>query len=162
MQTKQELFVKLALDAWSIYCNRVTKLVTELTDEQLQHEVSTGRNSGVYLVGHLTAVHDAMLPLLSLGEIMHPELENIFIKNPDKSFLEKPSINLIRQYWKEVNETLASAFVKMSADEWFQKHSAISEEDFSREPNRNKLNVLINRTNHLASHYGQMVFLKES
>jgi hypothetical protein len=101
-----------------------------------------------------------MLPLLSLGETMHPEFETIFIKNPDKSSLEKPSIKLIRQYWKDVNETLALAFAKMSADEWFQKHSAISEENFKIEPNRNKLNVLINRTNHMASHYGQMVFLK--
>lgn len=161
MATQQKLFIKLALDSWSIYISRVTKLIDELTDEQLQREVSPGRNSGVYLVGHLAAVHDAMLPLLGLGEKLYPELENIFIKNPDKSSLEKPSIKLIRQYWKNVNDALASRFEKMQAEEWFQRHSAISEADFQNEPNRNKLNVLINRTNHMAGHYGQMVFLKE-
>jgi hypothetical protein len=161
MAPQQKLFIKLALDSWNIYISRVTKLVDELTDEQLQREVSPGRNSGVYLIGHLAAVHDAMIPLLGLGEKLYPELENIFIKNPDKASLEKPSIKLIRQYWKNVNEVLASRFEKMGPEDWFQRHSAISEEDFQKEINRNKLNVLINRTNHMASHYGQMVFLKE-
>lgn len=42
-----------------------------------------------------------------------------------------------------------------------QKHSAVSEEDFAKEPHRNKLNLLLNRTNHLSYHHGQLVFLKE-
>jgi hypothetical protein len=36
----------------------------------------------------------------------------------------------------------------------------ISEQDFAKEPMRNKLNVLINRTNHLAYHYGQLRLIK--
>ena len=159
MQTQQELFVKMAMDLWNVYISRTNKLVEGLTDDQLQREVSSGRNSGVYLVGHLAAVHDAMLPLLDFGNKLHPELENIFLKNPDKSGLLKPSIKQIRENWKTVNETLASHFAKMSVDEWFKKHSAVSEEDFSKEPHRNKLNLLMNRTNHLSGHYGQMIFL---
>ncbi len=159
MQTQQELFVKMAMDLWNVYISRTNKLVDGLTDDQLQKEVSSQRNSGVYLVGHLAAVHDAMLPLLDFGNKLYPELENIFLKNPDKSGLPKPSIKEIRENWKTVNETLASHFSKMSVDEWFKKHSAVSEEDFSKEPHRNKLNLLMNRTNHLSGHYGQMIFL---
>ena len=159
MQNQNDLFVKMALDIWNVYISRTDKLVESLSDDQLQKEVSAGRNSGVYLVGHLAAVHDGMLPLLGLGDKLYPELENIFIKNPDKSGIAKPSVTQIRQNWKTVNETLASHFAKMSSDEWFTKHRAVSEEDFKKEPHRNKLNLLINRTNHLSGHYGQMIFL---
>ena len=32
----------------------------------------------------------------------------------------------------------------------------VSDEDFAREPHRNKLNVLISQTNHLSYHPGQL------
>lgn len=162
MQTQIELFVKMALDIWNVYISRTDALISSLTDEQLQQEVSPGRNSGVYLVGHLAAVHDGMLPLLGFGDKLYPELENLFLKNPDKSSLPKPPIQQIRENWKTLNEKLASHFSKMTAEDWFQKHSAVSEEDFKKEPHRNKLNLIINRTNHLSNHYGQMIFLKAS
>jgi len=41
------------------------------------------------------------------------------------------------------------------------KHTSVSEEDFAKEPHRNRLNVLTTRTTHLASHYGQLIFLKK-
>lgn len=159
MQTQNELFVKMALDAWNVYISRTNKLAESLTDEKLQNEVSAGRNSGMYLLGHLTAVHDGLFPLLELGDKLYPELENVFIKNPDTSGIPKPSIKQVRENWKTVNETLASHFAKMSADDWFTKHNAVSEEDFKKEYHRNKLNLLMNRTNHLSGHYGQMIFL---
>jgi hypothetical protein len=47
----------------------------------------------------------------------------------------------------------------MKPDQWFEKHAALSEEDFSREPYRNKLNIIITRTSHLQYHTGQLVLL---
>ena len=41
----------------------------------------------------------------------------------------------------------------------FEKHTAVSEEDFSKEPHRNKLNIVISRTSHLQYHTGQLVLL---
>jgi hypothetical protein len=37
--------------------------------------------------------------------------------------------------------------------DWFSRHMLVSPEDFAKEPHRNKLNVIINRTNHMANHY---------
>jgi len=161
MPNQQELVVKLALDAWNGQLSRADKFFNAHTDEQLQKEVSPGRNSGVYLFGHLIAIHDAMLPLLGLGEKLYPELENIFIKNPDKSGIEKPSVKDLRNCWIEVNKKLSQKFSGLSFDDWLQKHTAINEEDFAKEPHRNKLNVLFSRTNHLAYHLGQLAFLKD-
>lgn len=160
MDSQIELAIKIALDAWNAEISRTDKLLNELTDEQLQHEVSLRRNTGIYLLGHLTAVHDALFPLLGIGEKLYPELENIFIKNPDNSGLERPSVKDLRNCWKIVNEKLSEHFNQFTIDEWFQKHTSVSEEDFAKQPNRNRLGVLVSRTNHLSYHRGQLVFLK--
>jgi hypothetical protein len=162
MQTQSDFIVKLVLDAWTGQISRVDKLLSELNDEQLQRAIAPGRNSGVYLIGHLAAIHDAMLPLLELGPKLHPELEDIFIKNPDKSGLQKPSFTLVRQYWKEINAALDLHFQKMSTADWLKKHTIVSDEDFAKQPHRNKLNVLLSRTNHVSNHYGQLLLLKGS
>ena len=160
MEYQIELAIKILLDAWNLQISRTNELLNQLTDEQLEKEVSPGRNTGVYLLGHLTAVHDAVLPLFGISEKLYPQLEEVFIKNPDKSGLEKPSIKDIRNYWNDVNNKLSEHFNRFTPEEWFQKHTSVSEEDFKKEPHRNRLNVLVSRTNHLSYHRGQLVFLK--
>ena len=161
MTNQQQLTIKMAHDAWNGQATRADKLISSLSDEQLGQEVAPGRNSGIYILGHLTAVHDAMFPLLGVGEKLHPELEHIFIKNPDKSGIQKPATKDLRNYWSEVNNKLSQHFNQFTLDEWFQKHNSVTAEDFEKEPHRNKLNVLLNRTNHLAYHLGQLAFLKK-
>ncbi|MEO6000782.1 MAG: DinB family protein [Chitinophagaceae bacterium] len=156
----KELFIKMVFTNWEIQNTRVDKLLDTLTDEQLITETAPGRNSGIYIIGHLIAVNDGMLPLLGFGEKLYPELANIFLTNPDKSGLEKPSLQELKQYWKNINNTIREHSSKMPADEWFTKHTAISEEDFLKEPFRNKLNIVINRTNHQSYHLGQLVYLQ--
>lgn len=161
MDKQIELAIKIPLDAWHAEVTRTDKLFNELTDEQLLLEVSANRNTGTYLLGHLTAVHDALFPLLGIGEKLYPPLEGPFIKNPDNSGLEIPSVTDLRSYWKLVNEKLSEHFNQFTTDEWFQKHTSVTEEDFKKQPHRNRLNVLVSRTNHLSYHRGQLVFLKK-
>ena len=102
-----------------------------------------------------------MLVLMSLGNKLYPELQNIFVDNADKSGFAFPSIAELKTYWNKVNETLRQHFNTMQPAAWFTKHTAVSEEDFAKEPHRNKLNILINRTNHQSYHLGQMAYLKK-
>lgn len=157
----QQLIIKMNFDAWNSHVSRTDKLITSLSDEQLQQETALGRNTGTYLLGHLIAVHDAMMPLMGLGEKKYPQLEDIFIKKPDQSGMDKPAIKDLRTYWSEVHNRLSQQFEKLTTDEWFTKHTSVSAEDFEKEPHRNKLNVLISRTNHLAYHFGQLAYLKK-
>ena len=157
---KQELFIKMIVAEWQKQNARLDKLFETLSDEQLAADTAPNRNSGTYLVGHLTAVNDGMLPLLGFGEKLHPELENIFLTSPDKSGLNRPSLAELKNYWKEINTTLARHINQVKPDEWFTRHTAVSEEDFAKEPHRNKLNILINRTNHQSYHLGQLAYLK--
>jgi len=160
MNNQQDLFVKMALDAWNIQIDRTNKLFDGLSDEQLSAEVAPGRNTGTYLLGHLAAVHDQMLPLLGLGVQLHPDLFEPFVKTPDKSGQAMPPTSHLRACWREVNQALSAALSGLSAEEWFQRHTAVSEEDFAKEPHRNRLNLVLNRTAHLANHLGQLAFLK--
>jgi len=161
MQNQSDFIVKLVVDAWLGQVKRVDGILEEMKDEQLQQEIAPGKNSGLYLIGHLVAIHDAMLPLLNFRQKLHPELDDVFIKNPDRSGLPKPPAKQIRQYWKEINDMLESYFQKMNTDDWLQRHESISPEDFSKQPHRNKLNVLLNRTNHLSNHLGQLLLLRK-
>jgi len=157
----QQLFIKMALDSWNMYVKRSSDLFNSLTDEQVMKETSPGRNTGTYLFGHLVAVHDRIIEHLFLGERLHPELDEAFLKNPDKSGFDMPSVATLREYWITVHETLANYFKNMQAADWFSRHNSVSEEDFAKEPHRNKLNLLMNRTGHLAYHYGQVIYLKK-
>jgi hypothetical protein len=160
MTNEKQLAVKMALDLWNSRVKATDELINSLTDEQLQKEVSSGRNRGIYLLGHLTAVNDAMLPLLGFGKQNHPELNDIFLTKPDKAVAELPSAKDLRAYWKNSNAKLAEHFNKLKPEEWFEKHTSVSAEDFAKEPHRNRLNVVMGRTVHLSSHLGQLVFLK--
>lgn len=157
---QQQLFIKIGLSAWDTHINRTDKLFSSLSDEQLQVATAPGRNSGVYLLGHLTAVHDALFPLFGLGDMLYPQLQDPFLNNPENSDFAKPSIPELRTYWMEVNKKLSHYFNQFTPEEWLKKHNAVSEADFEKEPHRNRLNVLVNRTNHLSYHLGQLIYLK--
>jgi hypothetical protein len=105
----------------------------------------------------LTAVHDAMLPLLVLGERLYPEFDVAFVSNPDKSQAAIPSHEQVRRAWKSVNDELGKGFEKMSWSDWLQRHTAVSEEDFAKDASRNRFAILLSRTNHLSYHLGQAV-----
>lgn len=156
------LVVRMTITAWDTQNNYLQKLINELTDEQFQHEIAPGRNTGVYLLGHLIAVSDAMLPLLGFGEKLYPSLEQTFLRTPDKSGQEMPTVTDLKTQLEAVNAKLQVAFKNCSEEDWLNRHMSVTAEDFAKEPHRNKLNVLISRTNHMANHIGQLLLLKGS
>lgn len=158
MEQKQ-IFIQMALKAWNIQVGRVDKFLEARTDESLTENIAPGKNSIVYLLGHLIAVNDNIISLFG-GERQYAYLDEAFVKNPDKSGLAMPAASTIRADWRRSNQMLTDYFEKMSAEDWFSKHTAMTDEDLIKEPGRNKLSVLINRTNHVAYHLGQLVLAK--
>lgn len=154
------LFIKMAISSWDIQNERVDKFLAATTDEQLKKEIAPGKNTGVYLLGHLVATNDGLFPLFGLGDRLFPALEKPFLKLPDKSGEVFPSVADLKKYWSEVNTRLSKHFSSMTPEDWFARHNSVSAEDFAKEPHRNKLNVLLSRTSHQAYHLGQMILLK--
>ncbi len=150
-------YIALGLKVWKTQIDRADKLFVSLSSEDVLREIAYGRNRLLYLWGHLTATHDAMLPLLGLRERLHPEFDVAFVSNPDKSQAAIPSHEQVRQAWKNVNAELWKGFEKMSWSDWLQRHSAVSEEDFAKDASRNRFAILLSRTNHLSYHLGQAV-----
>jgi hypothetical protein len=157
---QQALFIKMVIAEWDKQNNNFNRLLSSLSDEQLSKEIAPGKNTGIYLVGHLIVISDAMLPLLAFGEKLFPHLEKIFITSPDKSGLEMPSVAELKDHLKAVNAELSEHILFTPPGEWFKRHTAVSEEDFAKEPHRNKLNVMINRSNHMSYHLGQLILLQ--
>ena len=153
--TTEMSFIDSALRGWQSNVERADKLFGALSPEQLEKEVAPGKNRLIYLWGHLAAVNDALLPLLGIGERLHPEFDAMFISSPDKSVRLTVSGQSLKGAWQEINQKLWDGFLKFSASDWAQRHAAVSEEDFKREPHRNRFTVLLGRTAHLAYHLGQ-------
>src|SRR6187551_162855 len=105
-----ETFVKMTFDRWNGSITNWDGILNSLTDETLQKEIAPGKNRGIYLLGHLIAVHDEMLQLLDMGEKQYPELYEPFIKSPDKSTPQLPSIPELRSFWTKQCEVLKQKF----------------------------------------------------
>ena len=158
--TTTETAVKMIFDRWNASIKNCDTLLNSLTDETLQKEIAPGKNRGIYLLGHLIAVHDDMLVLLDMGEKLYPELYEPFLKSPDKATNEIPTAAELRFFWAKHCEALSQKFDSLKPEEWFEKHTAVAAEDFAKEPHRNKLNIILTRTTHLQYHIGQLVLLK--
>lgn len=156
---QQQLFVKMAVDGWNQQVKFTNDTLDKISDEQLLNEISPGKNRGIYLLGHLVAVHDRMLPLLRFEDASYPELVPPFIEAPDKTIADLPPVSQLREQWNIVNDKLAAHINSLKPADWFTRHASVSEEDFAKEPHRNRLNVLMGRTSHLANHRGQIVLL---
>jgi len=150
-------YVALGLKVWKAQIERADKLFRSLSSDDVLREIAPGKNRLLYLWGHLTAIHDAMLPLLGMGERLYPEFDVAFVSNPDKSQAAIPSHEQVRQAWTTVNGELLKGLEKMSWSDWVQRHTAVSEEDFAKDPSRNRFAILLSRTNHLSYHLGQAV-----
>ena len=148
--------VALGLKVWKAQLERADKLFESLSSDDVLREIAPGKNRLLYLWGHLTAIHDAMLPLLGIGERLHPEFD-VFVSNPDKARAAIPSHERVRQAWTTVNGELLKGLEKMSWSDWVQRHTAVSEEDFAKDTSRNRFAILLSRTNHLSYHLGQAV-----
>lgn len=158
--TTEELLSTTALHSWKLVINRFDKALAPLTDEQLQRQVAPGKNRLFYLVGHLTAMNDRMFPLLGLGERLHPDLDEVYINNPDKALPDPVSGGDIKKMWSEVNGRLTAKFENFTPAEWSQKHTAVSEADFAKDASRNRLAVVLNCTNHVSFHLGHAAQIK--
>jgi hypothetical protein len=160
--TTEAALIDSALRMWKLNVDRADKFFGALSETQLLREIAPGRNRLIYLWGHLAAVSDAMIPLLGFGRRLHPELDPMFLSNPDRSQPELLSGAALKQVWDEINESLWSDFSRLSPAEWTQRHTAVSEEDFRGEPHRNRFTILVGRTAHLASHLGQAMLADSS
>lgn len=150
----------MALLSWNTQVKRAEKVFNSYTDDEFYLPVATGKNRIVYLYGHLAAYHDMLKETLGIGKQNRPDLAVIFLQNPDNPSIKLPPIEELKAHWTEVHGELNTLFDQLSPGDWFKRHNAMTDEDFEKDPSRNRLSVLLNRANHVAYHIGQVVLVK--
>jgi hypothetical protein len=158
--TNEELLVATVVGSWKQVVGRADSAIANYTDEQLDRNVAPGRNRVRYLIGHLIVVDDRLFTGLGIGERLHPELDSAYVTNPDGTLPDPVSTEELKKAWFEVHSKLTAAFEQMTAAQWLERHTSVSEEDFAKEPLRNRLAMLLSRTNHLSMHFGQALLAK--
>ena len=101
-----------------------------------------------------------MLILLDMGDKCYPQLHEPFLKAADKTVENLPSVAELRAFWKNQCALLTQKFESLQPEQWMEKHTSVSAEDFAKEPHRNKFNIIVTRTTHLQYHIGQLRLLK--
>ena len=146
----------ICLLQWDAYNRRMQKTLDTINEEDFNKPIVPGGNSPSWLLGHLADTDDALLELFGIRNRMFPELAKIYHHergSNQSGHLSKEELNL---KLKAIVEELDSTFKSMSESDWHARHMAVSEEDFKKEPQRNKLNVMLSRVTHKASHLGQI------
>ncbi|HEX2684941.1 MAG TPA: DinB family protein, partial [Ferruginibacter sp.] len=101
-----ETMIKMVLDRWYGSIKNFDAILNDLNDESLAKEIAPGKNRGIYLLGHLIAVHDDMLVLLDMGDRQYPALQEPFIKAADKTTSEIPAAAELKDTWFKQCEML--------------------------------------------------------
>jgi len=156
----QQLFVQMGLASWNLQLTRAEKAFNAFSDDDFYRQIAPGKNRIIYLYGHLAIVHDMLKETLGLGTCSKPEYVELFLKNPDDANAAYPTLDELKAYWAAIHAELSALFAALPADQWFVRHNSMTDEDFVKDPSRNRLSVLLNRAVHVAYHIGQVNLVK--
>jgi uncharacterized damage-inducible protein DinB len=148
--------LEICLLQWDAYNRRMQKMLESFPDEKYFEPIVSGGNSPSWLMGHLADTDDALLELFGIRQRLFPELAKHYHHERGTNQAGHLSKTELLTKWKTIVAELDRAFKSMSESDWHSKHTAVSEEDFKKEPHRNKLNVMLSRVTHKASHLGQI------
>jgi DinB superfamily len=146
----------ICLLQWEAYNRRMQKTLDTISEESFNKPVVPDGNSPSWLMGHLADTDDALLELFGIRQRMFPELAAIYHHERGANQAGHLPKEELMTKWIAIVAELDRAFKRMSEKEWHGRHMAVSVEDFKKEPHRNKLNVMLSRVTHKASHLGQI------
>jgi hypothetical protein len=156
---QQNAIISQLLTQWNKDVAAMTGIFETQGEGNAFKEVASGRNSVVYLLGHMLAVHDRLVEALDAGERQFTQLDKTFLEDADAK-RDYPPYDALLAGWKKTSETVAAIFAKQDIAGWLSRHHYVSEADFQKEPHRNRLAILISRLAHLNTHLGQLKLLK--
>lgn len=148
--------LSICLLQWDTYNTRMEKVLQTISSENYHTAILQGGNSPSWLMGHLADTDDKLLELFGIGKRLFPELSTIYHHEKGTNQTGHLSKEEVLEKWKVISAELNRAFKSWNESDWLSRHTAVSEEDFKKESHRNKLNVMLSRVTHKASHLGQI------
>lgn len=153
----EESLTKTVLNSWKSVNHRFNEVISQLSDDDLKKEIAPGRNRVLYIVGHVAATNDRLFPLLGIGERRYRDLDSVYIDQPDRAVDDPVVPSALKAASDDAARRITEALERFTSEEWLQKHTAVSDEDFAKDPGRNRLAVVLSRTNHMSYHLGQIM-----
>jgi uncharacterized damage-inducible protein DinB len=151
------LLTQMVLNSWKSVNHRFNEVISQLSDEDLEQEIALGRNRALYIVGHVAATNDRPFPLLGIGQRRYRDLDFVYIDQPDRAVDDPVAPSALKAASDDVARRITEALERFTPEEWLEKHTAVSDEDFAKDPGRNRLAVVLSRTNHMSYHLGQIM-----
>ncbi len=149
----------MVIDAWSSGVAKMKTILSSLSDEDFENSI--GNDKVNYIIAHLTAINDLTIEVLGIGEINNMNLYNYFKVYETKLPLPISNKELLK-LWTITCEQIDLKIKDFTPDDWFGKHTAVTIKEFNKEPDRNKLNVLLNRSHRMATAVGQLSLFNKS
>lgn len=129
-----------------------------LTDEELKAEIFTGKNHGIWLLGHLIASDDDFSVYLGKGELIYPEYQDMFAQGSKLLHPEKyPDAFVLRKHWKDICFKNMMIYEGLKDSELDKPHEMVK--DFEKDFFKTKMRVIIYWQLHQAYHTGQLGIL---
>src|ERR1700742_209414 len=116
----EEQIITLLRNAWRTQTNAVSEYFKKNADEFYTREIAPGRNKATYVLGHLIATNDGLVPLLGFGDRLYPELDRFFAPNTPWHYDEFPPIAELKAKWDKVNQFLEEKFDTLTATQWLE------------------------------------------
>lgn len=150
----------IALLQWTTYNKRMQKVFDSLDAGKFNTPIFPGGNSPSWIMGHLVDTDDRLLEVLGISKRLYPDLSTIY--HGDLATNQQGNLDSaeLQKRWQAILAKFDTALKGWSEADWLGPHTAVSAEDFKKEPHRNKLNVIMSRVSHKASHLGQIAMMK--
>ena len=143
---------------WIAMRDWVDMYLNELSDEELKSDIISGKNHGVWILGHLVASDDTLTEYLGYGPVLFPKTQRFAQSSMLIQVEECPPTSVLREQWKKVCEKNDSAYQLLRDEDLDQPHAMLTgniEDDYFK----TKQGVIINWTLHQVHHAGQLALL---
>jgi uncharacterized damage-inducible protein DinB len=150
----------ICLLQWTTNNKRIQKVFASMESQNFDRPIVTGGNSPSWILGHLVDTDDALLEILGVGPRLYPDLAKIYHEDPSTNQNGHLDSEELQKRWQAILARMKEGTKGWTDADWLSRHTLVSEEDFRKEPHRNKLNVMLSRVTHKASHLGQIAMMK--
>ncbi len=145
-------------DQFEAMVDWVNGSINPLTNEDLKMELSPGKNHGIWLLGHLVVCDDDFSLYMGKGELLYPEIYEIF------GYGSKPlppeeywPAEKLRECWKKVCEKNRKIYSELTDAELKEQHAKV--EDIEKDYFKTKERICTYWQLHQMYHAGQLGIL---
>lgn len=128
--------------------------LNSLSDKDLEKETAPGKNTGIWLFGHLITCEDDFALFMGKGGITYPEYQKMFGEGTKPLPAENyPSVSEMRAKWKEMLAKNKKIYDELKDEEFDEPHAELKDEN---DPCKTKEDIMIHWQVHLMYHVGQI------